>query len=47
MSLFEIELNGNFFFKNLSPFLTEIDFHKFYTLNNIYTNNKINEFKLF
>ncbi len=47
MSLFEIELNDNFFFKNGSPFLTEDDFHRFYRQNNIYTGYAINEFKEF
>lgn len=47
MSLFEIELNDNFFFKNGSPFLTENDFHKFYRQNNIYTGYATNEFKDF
>lgn len=47
MSLFEIELNDNFFFKNGSPFLTEQDFHRFYRQNNIYTGYATNEFKEF
>lgn len=47
MSLFEIELNDNFFFKNGSPFLREDDFHRFYRQNNIYTGYATNEFKEF
>lgn len=44
MSLFEIELNNNFLFKNGSPFLTEQDFYKFYRQNNIHITNEFKEF---
>jgi len=47
MSLFEIELNDNFFFKNRSPFLAENDFYRFYRQNNIHTGYANNEFKEF
>ena len=44
MSLFEIELNHNFLFKNGSPFLTEDDFYRFYKQNNIHSSFLKEEF---
>lgn len=45
MSLFEIDLNDNFLFKNGSPFLTEDNFYKFYKETNIYSSYSKEEFK--